>query len=781
MRAHRKSSVLKALPGDPLEERVRATAACFRQLPQGATSALLRVSEEPLALVDLLDLRVVEANAAANAAFELPEGQLAQMDTLALTELVGALDRPSIRTALADTVLAEDGDVVHAQLSERCVRLAMSVVGRGVDGAPSLGLVAGDTTPSIDRVLKRHGVSATLFEHGRSDPRPAWLETVDGANRREVEMALKTALTGLSEHLDCEYDMHDENGHRRMRTRGRVIEDRHGRRLAGHHLDVTEQARREEGLRASEARFRALVAGSPDAIAVHRAGRFVYVNKRMSDLLGAEQCDDLVGALVLERVADEHVDGIADRVRRLALGEIAEAPAIEVALLRLDGEATEVELVSIALSWDQAPAIFTVARDVTERKRLQAQLAQADRMATLGTVAAGVAHEINNPLSFVSLSLDGLREDLPGLRRQLDELHAHLADRLGADEADDVTRGLREALSEERTDQRLEEAHYGFERIREIVRDLSAFARVDDEVNPVPVDRVIEMAVKLANHETRHRAEVVTRVLGRPWVKAAEGRLVQVVLNLLVNAAHAMEGRDGHIRVHLRQLASEAVLEIEDDGHGIPAEVQARLFDPFFTTKAAGKGSGLGLAICRHHIEAAGGTIDVESSPEVGSRFRIRLPTCTPAGAAMDDTTVEETETGVLGRVLIIDDEPLMLKLMKRGLQKRWDVELAESGEEALAVLEHEHYDVILCDLMMRGVDGRAVHAWVRRHRPELLDRLVFVTAGGVTSESRHFLEQVDNLVVPKPIDLKNLQRLMKKLVPSNDPDAWLARASTAK
>jgi signal transduction histidine kinase len=256
----------------------------------------------------------------------------------------------------------------------------------------------------------------------------------------------------------------------------------------------------------------------------------------------------------------------------------------------------------------RATRIVGTCTDVTERKRLQTRLAIADRMVSIGTLAAGVAHELNNPLAYVLGNIDF----------SLERLRA-----IGADE------GVREALRECAT--ALQEARAGGAKMREIVGHMRLFSRAEEDLRaPVQIGAALRAALALADHEIRHRARIVLELAPVPPVLANESRLSQVFLNLLINAAQAIP--EGHvdrneIRVTVRvEEPGRVQIAVRDTGSGIAPEHRARLFDPFFTTKPVGIGTGLGLSICHGIVTALGGEIDVESEVGKGSTFRMTLP-----------------------------------------------------------------------------------------------------------------------------------------------------------
>ncbi|WNG37581.1 response regulator [Archangium minus] len=250
-----------------------------------------------------------------------------------------------------------------------------------------------------------------------------------------------------------------------------------------------------------------------------------------------------------------------------------------------------------------------------ERERMQAMLIQADRLASLGLLAAGVVHEVNTPLAYILSNLDWLDEELPSLRKGLE--------RQGTEQ-----RAIAERL--EAVESTLRDIREGAERVRHIARDVRAFARDPGDASMlVDLREVLEAALKMALVHIRYRARVVRDYQEVPMVMANEPRLAQVFLNLVVNAAQAIpeDGAEHEIRVRLWTGPNgEACAEVGDTGLGIPPENMANLFEPFFTTKSEGEGTGLGLFICKSILESFGGTITAESRPGEGTTFRLTMP-----------------------------------------------------------------------------------------------------------------------------------------------------------
>ncbi|MCP3163568.1 PAS domain S-box protein [Myxococcus qinghaiensis] len=375
--------------------------------------------------------------------------------------------------------------------------------------------------------------------------------------------------------------------------------------------DKALRVRTETTLRRTEAGVHLLIEAFPDPVMVHVGdGVLLSVNPALVQYLGYRDASELVGRHVLELVREE------DRsAAQLYLGQALEGKrssrAVEVPLVRRDGETVVADLVTLAVVFDGTPAWVTMARDFTERKRSQAQLILADRMASMGLLAAGIAHELNNPLAYVLSNLDFL--------------HATVGPRARPLTPDDLVECR----------QVLDDAREGAERMRQIVRQLRVFSRVEDNrEEPVDVHRVLDSVAQMAASEVRPRARLIKTYGVVPLVRGNEGKLFQVFLNLVINAAHAIEegqSETNEIRITTRPDDGERVLvEVRDTGGGIPPEHLRRIFDPFFTTKSAGLGTGLGLSICDTIVTALGGHISVESSVGVGTTFRVALHASSP-------------------------------------------------------------------------------------------------------------------------------------------------------
>ena len=372
----------------------------------------------------------------------------------------------------------------------------------------------------------------------------------------------------------------------------------------------------DEGRTRAQERFRTLIEHAPEAIGVIRDGKTIYANLAHARFLGFDHPSDAIGTTVLERI---HPDDRTEFMARVAESSaVANAPR-SYRVVRKDGTVIVAEIVSLVVDdYDGAPARIAFLRDVTERSRLQAQLLQADRLVSVGTLAAGVAHEINNPLAYAMANLEVLSaRKLPRIAQLVREAMGTLPPELERELADAT--------------EMLTTVREGTERVRDIVRDLKTFARHDDRPSAsIDVRRVVDASLNLAGAELKTRARLVKEYDEVPLIDANESRLGQVFLNLLLNAAQAIapSTRDDHeIRVRVACPDGErVVVSIADTGVGMDEATARRIFDPFFTTKPHGVGTGLGLSIAHGIVTSLAGTMRVETAMGKGSTFFVELP-----------------------------------------------------------------------------------------------------------------------------------------------------------
>jgi signal transduction histidine kinase/ActR/RegA family two-component response regulator len=389
---------------------------------------------------------------------------------------------------------------------------------------------------------------------------------------------------------------------------------------------------------------------------------------------------------------------------------------------------------------------YVLVADITERKRAEDSLLQmekrlyaSERLAAMATLAAGIAHEINNPLSATSANLDLALEQIERTRDDA-ALRAHLLD-----------------------------ARDGAARVAEIVRSMSLLARSDGtQLEPVDVNWVIDQSIRVASNAIRYQAHISRELQEVGCIAGNATQLSQVFVSLLLNAAQAMPSSGAgknEIRVVSRKLGERVIVEVADNGVGILPELRSRIFDPFFTTKDVGEGLGLGLTVSSTIVQAFGGEITVESEVGRGSVFRVTLPASASARPRAREASAQvrpqppPSSASTRPHVLIVDDDAAVGTTLQRILQDEYRVDVLNDGREAVARLTGTHdYQAVLCDLMMPGLTGDAVYAEVIAARPELEPRFLFMTGGAFTGPGRRFLERMASRVLEKPFALAHVR-----------------------
>ncbi|HTA92236.1 MAG TPA: PAS domain S-box protein, partial [Polyangiaceae bacterium] len=483
-----------------------------------------------------------------------------------------------------------------------------------------------------------------------------------------------TILSGTGQRLDLEVSY------------SRALLDGHTVNVA-FLFDISARKRTETALRQSEARFRTLIDGAPDGIAILRGPCVAFLNTAAARMLGVQNPDDALGVPITDFLHPDDAKLAATRIGQLYQTGVRHPEPAEYRSRSLDGRELFVEISAIPMEYQGKPAVLAFARDVTERKAIQARLVEADRLAALGVLSAGIAHEINNPLAYLLLNLEYLSRELPNLARDPNQLDALML--------------------------RVRDACHGAERVASIVRDLRTFARADDGLRgPVDVRDALEAALNIAGNEIKQKATLVRDYQPVPPVEANPSRIEQVLLNLLLNAVQSLppDAKGLEIRASLRASAGQVAIIIEDTGTGIPDELLGKIFDPFFTTKPAGVGTGLGLPICRSIVRGFGGEITVQSTPGQGSQFTVTLPASSgQVPEKLDRPRPASVPPPKRGKILIVDDEVSVARTLRALLENEHDLSLAENGAEALAAISaasKRGFDVIMCDLMMPGMSG---------------------------------------------------------------------------
>jgi PAS domain S-box-containing protein len=560
--------------------------------------------------------------------------------------------------------------------------------------------------------------------------RARWL--LDPDEFAEVDRHFQHALDGRARRYECH--LYRKDGDRRLlsMTNTPIFQGTTAIGVLGIARDITADREREEALLRSEARYEHLVETAPDAIfTLDVDGRFTSVNRSFERTCGRPRAE-LLGVrfnTILEGRQAESAEALfqatlAGRRQRSELryrdvdgmvrtGSIITAPVLE------DG---------------RIAGVLGLVRDVTEEKLLSAQLLQREKLAAVGQLVSGVAHELNNPLA--------------GIMAFAQLLESSTA--VGPDDRDAI-----------------EIIHKEAKRAAKIVSNLLLFARQrDPERASTDLNRVILDTLELRRYVLRtQQVEVVTELdPDLPLVWADSFQLQQVVLNLLTNAEHALRSVDDNRRITLttRRVESRVVASVTDTGAGIPRDALDHIFNPFFTTKAIGEGTGLGLSISDGIVRQHGGQITVKSTPGYGATFAIELPITTPPTGDGVANAEEELSRAAPRLLLIVDDESSIRRALTRYLEREGHtVDAVATGAEALQLVRDRRYDGILLDLRMPDQSGDAVYATLLERDPELAERVVFATGDVESDAARDLLQTAKRPYVSKPFVLPTVAHLL--------------------
>ena len=500
---------------------------------------------------------------------------------------------------------------------------------------------------------------------------------------------------------------------------------------------VTTRRLLEQEISVSEQKYRALFNAASEAI--------LLVDLETLEILEAnEAAKQFIGPSAIESrrsfcnfCPNLHTNGTALLDHKRMFDEVFR-PSNEFSILRPNGAHVLCEGSATLVQYNRRSALQLNVREITERKKLEQQLRQSEKLSALGQLIAGVAHELNNPLAVIT----GYAQLLT--RRSTGDAKLQV----------DMLKIQRES-----------------ERAAKIVRNLLTFARPrEPHMIAVDLNRLILNVVEthegelLQNH-IECRQQIAADL---PKTMADPHQIEQVVTNLVVNSIQALSTHDGpRILEVTTELCGKSIrLTVADSGPGIPAEVVTKIFDPFFTTKSPGKGTGLGLSISHSIIQEHRGKIWVQSERGKGTKFFIELLLVgcdedtivveAPVAASVNDPNAAQYS------LLIVDDEPGIVEVLKAALgESGYTIETAANGGEALERLERAKYDLIISDLCMPGIDGETLYKTLQKTKPELAKRMIFVTGDTVSTKSRAFLEWTGNRWFSKPFDLEEIARVV--------------------
>lgn len=615
-----------------------------------------------------------------------------------LGELMAAVERTYIAELLL-TAVEQGPDPV--ELTDRSARLLyVNAAWRHYfeyDDAHIVGRSPGDLVRDLSNPV--HDPAYVRFTYSELNKHHIWLGTMGSRNRSGARRFNEVHVSPFG----AGADHHDGN----LAVR----------------RDLSHRDARDAALATAHREFRAVLAAMPDAVVVLRDEVVYFANLAFGQLVDSE-VEDVIG---------KHFSRFLHAEDGPSFSSWDAGEMHSVRFCQPSG-ATRVVEVSVAgnVSFEGSPSRILLARDVTEHILSREQLVRTQRLAALGAMAAGLAHEINNPLAYLMLNLEAARE------------HAHHG---------------REPL---------DEALDGARRIRTIVSELKGFwSDEGHQIGPVDVATALSSAVNLAQLALRHKIEIVRQVEPNLCVRARQGQLVQIMLNLVLNAARAIqesETAEPCIRISAVGTSAEAVqVTVSDTGASVSPEQRACLFDPSASLSASGVGPTFGLAVSKRMLDELGGCIALTSSGPTGNTFTVRLPRIEKEETTLEIPSSQPELSPTPYRVLVVDDEPLIARAIKRALAP-FVVHIANDGEEALAALAGNTFDAILCDLMMPRVSGADLYAHIEENYPHLLGRIVFMTGGAFSEWSQRFLESVSCPVMEKPFQPLQLRECIESV-----------------
>lgn len=569
-----------------------------------------------------------------------------------------------------------------------------------------------------------------------------WMRMVLPADRRIVREAMRRFRRSPDANtINIEYRIISANRERRW-LHSKVVavrrsSNRQVMRLVGSTSDITARKQSEVALRASEARFRSITEAHPVPVMIIslRSNAVLYASP------GAEQLFDLHDGAILNYYFDQFVTNAGTREelwRAMLSGQAVNM--MEVSLDRGTGMPLDVALSARRINYQSEDAMVIGFYDLTERKRAEAQISlqqealqQSEKMAALGGLLAGVAHELNNPLSVIVGQATLLSED----------------------------------TQEPKVMSRAEKIFKAADRCTRIVKSFLALARrKPPEHKAINVNAIISSGLELLGYQmkTGNIQTVLDLDPVLPNIIGDSDQLTQVITNLVLNATQAMEGWAGRREIKITtSLANDmAVIRVSDTGPGIPPDIRTRVFEPFFTTKSNKGGTGVGLSLCLNIISAHGGQMLLEDTPGGGATFVLQLP-IPKDRAATEQAGVEKEAILPSGlRLLLVDDEIEIAQTLADLLEPEGhQIDIAVNGSVALDKLRKNEYDIIVSDLRMPVLDGPGLYEALRQDMPRYLKRIIYVTGDTLSAHVQTFLAQYPVPLVEKPYRLNDVRQMI--------------------
>lgn len=499
--------------------------------------------------------------------------------------------------------------------------------------------------------------------------------------------------------------------------------------------DITERRQAEEN-------YRQLLEDMSDGYGVIQNGKYVFTNSKFCEIFGYEP-GELIGKSLGDFVPPEERQAVMERHAREIRGEEAVPGRHEAIVKKRDGTAITIETNRKLITYAGKPGIATIIRDITElkfaadrEKQLQQELITASRLATIGEMAAGIAHEINNPLTGV-VGFTGLllKKDIP------EDMKDHL---------NNIYEGAR--------------------RISDITNRMLTFSRKQNqEMFPIDINTILETTLAMRSHEMSiNSIEVQTDLAPNlPMTVVDAGQIQQVFLNIILNAEIEMKKahQGGTLQIKTEEINNTIRISFKDDGPGISKKNLDKIFEPFFTTRETGEGAGLGLSVSYGIVMQHNGKIYVQSRPGKGANFVVELPVVCGAGHLKPaEPPAEDEEIGKF-KVLAVDDEPIVQYLLSQTLDKYHEVDIVSNGNSAIEKLDQEDYDIILLDVRLPGMSGIELYEHILNKDKSLADKVIFITGDTMNKNTMTYIQNAGIPLVTKPFDSGQLTKTIGQVL----------------
>lgn len=488
-------------------------------------------------------------------------------------------------------------------------------------------------------------------------------------------------------------------------------------------------------------KYHAVVEHAKLGIILHDAMGTIYEANESSEHIFGTQRSGLIGRNIKEYIPQDELEYMDLKLKTLRPGDTVDISVRHI--MQSNGTIKDVDLVATCVNINEQKLLYALINDITEKNKLISRTIFDEKLSTLGKLSAGIIHEINNPLTAVLINLDSANDTI---QKKL---------RAGAN---GDTKELGELVGQ---------ASYGAKRIKNIVGDLREFGRKEVDVDLKSLHEIIASAINISTPQFKNHAQLFTKIAAdtRELLLNA-GKLEQVLVNLIINASQSFadEKRYDENNINISTELNKLTLQIQisDTGQGIPATNLKGIFEPFYTTKPRGVGTGLGLAICKQIIHSLGGDISVVSSPGVSTTFTIKLP----VKLKIEKPCLSEsTDNGVFNKIiLVVDDDPVSLEIIKRILGQNNKIMTALSGKEALKIIAKspDIFDIIISDLNMPDINGDDLYMYVKLNNEDLSKKIIFLT-GRLSDEMHKFTTRERIPYLEKPYTPEQLINMIKK------------------